>query len=49
MNSKRSGVEKNAMTDKLYMMRGFKTVFHQLMPETGTMKSLRKKKLFTIS
>ena len=36
MNSKRIGVEKNARTDKLYMVHGLRTVFHQLMTVTFT-------------
>ena len=34
MNSKRPGAEKNARSDKLYMMHGLRTVLHQLMAET---------------
>ena len=43
MNSKRPGAEKNAMTDKLYMLHGLRTVFHQLMAETGGTRLLSQK------
>ena len=45
MNSKRPGPEKNATTDKLYMMmmHGLRTVFHQLMTEMGETRLLPQK------